>query len=373
MQTAFSILRRIFVNRFYLRNTGFFLLLFYLLFGVVDGGSLWLYHRGLMEGFLEHPGFLLLVLAAWLLYNLKCTGFMLKTWQLPEYSFLYATLGCVEKNKRRRWLLMLHAGMYLPVLIYAGIAAVVAFSHMWWGRGSIILIFNGMMCLLPVWLYEKKLQKADTAFFTGKLQQWLDRRFTKPVSLYYLFELLNRFPQRWLSVKLISALVLLLTFSLTGNASTDIRGVFIGVLLSVLLHTQLLFGHRIFEDQYLSFLRQLPFSLIRRYLQLLLTNIWLLLPELLLLAGRTWPMAGVGNTALIILAGISLLQLFRSLLYFPRLDPDKHIRWILGIAFAALFLVLGNYGWAMTVGVQLAALLIFCRRYGKYEPLPAVQ
>lgn len=74
MRSTTAILQKIFTAQFYIQNTGFFLVLFYLMFGVVDSSSLLSYHRSLMMGFLEGHSFLLLVLFLWTLYLLKCTG-----------------------------------------------------------------------------------------------------------------------------------------------------------------------------------------------------------------------------------------------------------------------------------------------------------
>lgn len=89
MRTTSAILGKIFTQRFYIQNTGFFLVLFYLLFGVVNSANLLAYHKGLMLGFLGNYTFLFLVLLLWTSYALKCVGFMLKTFQLQGLSLIH--------------------------------------------------------------------------------------------------------------------------------------------------------------------------------------------------------------------------------------------------------------------------------------------
>ena len=71
MRTTSAILNKILTQRFYIQNTGFFLVFFYLLFGVVNAGNLLNYHKALMLGFLGNNTFLLLAL---LLIHLSGAG-----------------------------------------------------------------------------------------------------------------------------------------------------------------------------------------------------------------------------------------------------------------------------------------------------------
>jgi hypothetical protein len=369
MGTAFNILTKVFTHRFYVRNTGFFLLLFYLLFGTVESSQLISYHRSLMEGFLFNRGFLFLVLGCWLGYNLKCVDYVLTTLSTRGYEFLYNTLGACNTGKRRGLLLCTQLSIYFPVLLYSGIAVVVAVYHKLYITVGIITVFNLLMCILPVWLYERKLRDADITLFSGYLNRWLNKHFSKPWSLYYLWELLTGKTRMLLVTKLLSGAVLLLTFGLMGKEEYDIRMVLLGILLCTIAHITVIFENRNFDDQQLLFVRNLPLSLTRKYLSTGWLYFLLFLPEYMLVVVNARPHLSPVYLTEVFLLAFSLLLLFRSLLYFATLDPDKHLRWVLLIAFVLLFMILARWQLLAIVLLQVAAIWIFFKKYPEYEPV----
>ncbi|HEU4553137.1 MAG TPA: hypothetical protein VFS25_09890 [Chitinophaga sp.] len=361
-----KVLSKIFIQRFYARNTGFFLLLFYLLFGIVPGGQLLLYHYSLMMGIVSTGGFLLIALGVWLLYNLKCMWHMLGTINAQEYSFLYQTIGTVNTVRQRRSWLVVHIGIYAPALIYSLIAAVLAGFNGYYMALAVLLVFNALMCGLPVLLYSRLIQRPGAVLFYHKWIQWFNRRVHKPLPLYYIYELAASRTRRLLIVKVLSYLILMATFSLMDEY--DVRVALTGLLIALLLHSVLVFEHRHFDDQYLAFTRHLPIPLWKRYATLCITYGCLLLPEFALLTVHTlrynswhWLLLGA--------FGASVLPLFRCLLYFPRLDQDKYLRWVFLIFCALLFMTLGYlYAWAVLC-TQALAFALFAGRYYRYEPM----
>ncbi|SIO01654.1 hypothetical protein [Chitinophaga niabensis] len=370
MRTTIEILQKIFTQRFYIQNTGFFLVLFYLLFGVVDGGNLISYHTSLMLGFLGSYTFLLIVLLLWGLYGLKCVGFILKTFQLQGYEFLYPTMGSIDKPMRRRIWLLLHTAIYMPVLVYAGIAAGVGIVHGHYLPVAMIVVFNVVMCIWPLLLYERKLHQPDVLFFTGHLQRWLNKHFTKPPLLFFLYELFTNYPRRIFSVKLFSAGVLWLTFFLLAQMDFDIRGLQLGIILSVLLHMQLMLHHRSFDDTYLNFVQQLPVPLWRHYIRVTGIYALLYLPEMVMIVVNAYGKTSLPGLLTCFVVAVSLLVLFRCLLYFSKIDAEIHLRYVLLISFVVLFMILGKYEWPAVLLLQAAAAIVFLAKYRTYEPLP---
>lgn len=367
MSAVSRILSKIFIGRFYIRNTGFFLLLFYLLFGVVDGGQLPRYHYTLLLGIVGSVHLLLLALLLWLLYNLKCMAYVLKTVTAKEYSFLYATLGSLQGPRKRYAWALVQAGIYAPVLIYSGIAVVVACFNGYYGAAVSIVCFNGLMCALPLWVYDRQVRHPGRRLFFVRWQHWLNRRFRKPFPLYYIYELLLNNMRMLAGVKVVSALVLIFTFTLLRGEAYDVRAVLTGWLICLLIHSMLVFDHRRFEDRFLAFARNLPVPLYRRYIGLAVTYTCLLLPEYGLLLAHT-PLLQIWDILLFMAFGGSLLLLFHGILLFPRLDQDKYLRWVLALFCVLLFLVLGYLYWPAVTGMQLIAACLFAGRYYRYEP-----
>lgn len=369
MRSTTAILNKIFTRRFYIQNTGFFLVLFYLLFGVVNGSNLISYHRSLIMGFLESYSFLFLVLLLWTSYALKCAGFMLKTFQLQGFEFLFSTMGSIPKRERRVIWFRLHTGIYMPVLVYAAVALLMAILHHYYIPAVLIVLVNIANCIWPLALYERKLEQPDIIFFTGHLQRWLNRRFTKPPVLYFLYELFTNFPRRIVSIKLFSAAVLWLTFTIMAQGGYfDLRGLQLGVLVCVLTHLQLMIHHRAFDDTYLNFMENLPISLPVHYLRQFGVYLILFLPEMVIITVNAYTKTSFPGLITVFCTALSLLLLFRCLLYFPRMNPEVHVRYTMLTSFIVLFMILGHYEWLAILLLQIAAAVIFFRKYRSYEP-----
>jgi len=333
----------------------------------VQGGQLITYHYGLLLGIVSNTGGLLLGLSLWLLYNFKCVWYILATLNNEEFAFLYQSLGSIDGARQRRIWLSVHAGIYAPVLLYGSLAVVVAVTKQYYAAAIILAMFNVLMCYGPVWIYYYLLQHPGAEFFYHRWQQWLHRHFHKPLPLFYVYELATRRTRSLLVLKIFSCVVLLATFSLMKENAYDVRAVLTGMLIAALLHTIVVFDHRHFEDQFLVFTRALPLPLWKRYGALGITYGVLLLPELGLLMIHTFPHSS-WHWLLIILFAISVLLMFRCLLYFPRLDQDKYLRWVFIIFCVLLFMILGHlYTWAILL-LQGVAFTLFALRYYRYEP-----
>ena len=369
MRTTSAILSKIFTRRFYIDNTGFFLVLFYALFGVVNGANLINYNKALMLGFLGNYSFLFLVLLLWTAYVLKCTGFILKTFQLPGYDFLFSTMGSIDKPARIRTWFLLHTGIYMPVLVYAGIALLVAIQQHYYIPAAIIVVLNIANCIWPLTLYERKLAQPDIIFFTGHLQRWINRHFTKPPVLFFLYELFTNFPRRIVSTKLFSAAILWLTFLvMTRGEYFDLRGLQLGVMVSVLAHMQLMVHHRAFDDTYLNFMENLPVSLFTHYLRLIGVYVIMFLPEMIIITVNAYTKTSAVGLITVFCTALSLLILFRSMLFFPKMNPEVHVRYTMLTSFIVLFMILGHYEWPAILLLQAASAIIFFKKYRSYEP-----
>jgi hypothetical protein len=362
-------LSKIFTTRYYTQNAAFFFLIFYFFFGIVPGGQLLSYHYTLIKAIVSNTQFLLLVSGIWLLYNLKCMAYIEKTLAAKESTFLYGTLGILEGSRKWRTLFQLHFSIYAPVFVYSCITFIAACNLHFFISAVIILLFNILMTVLPLFSYDYKIKHPGLTTFFAKWQEWLNRKFRKPLWMFYIYELLNGNIKALAITKLIGAAILLITCSLMGT-EYDTRYLLVGLLINLLAHSVLVFNHRLFDDLYLSLIPHLPIPLWKRYLQTGATYLLLLSPEILLLFLK----AGPKDLPLFIITGVSMLMLLRSLLYFPTLDQDKYFRWVSLTIVGVLFLSLAHLYWYAVVLLQLMAFGIFYYRYYRYEaPLQEVQ
>jgi hypothetical protein len=249
------------------------------------------------------------------------------------------------------------------------IAVVAACNLHFYGSAVIILLFNIAMTILPLFSYDHKIKHPGLTPLFASWQEWLNRRFRKPLWMFYIYELLNGNIKALALTKFAGAAILLITCSLMGN-DYDTRYVLVGLLINLLAHSVLVFNHRRFDDLYLSLVPHLPIPLWKRYLQTGVTYLLLLLPEFVLLFLKTGP----ADLLLFITLGVSVLMFLRSLLYFPSLDQDKYFRWVFVAITGVLFLSLAHLYWYAVVLLQLISFGMFYYRYYRYEaPLQEVQ
>jgi hypothetical protein len=360
-------LSKIFTGSFYAKNAAFFFLLFYFFFGVVPGDMLLSYHTAMIKGFMGNVDFLLLVMTVWLAYNAKCVLFVLKTLSGRESLFLYDTLGVLDGNEKWLTWYRLHFSMYLPVLVYSLPAILIGWKDNHTGAVVSVVIFQLLMTVLPLPVYNRKIQRPGTTGAFIRWQQALNRRIRKPAWAYYVYELLNgRFRSLFIT-KALTACIIIATYSLM-EPPYELRFMLVGLLLVILAHTVLIFNHRQFDDLKLSLLPQLPLPLWKRYAHTALGYFVLLLPEFIFLAVRTYKVAGPSDQLLFICISVSMLLLWRKLLYFSKLDQDKYFRWVLISIVIALFMILAYWYWYLVIALQLLAFAIFSMRYYRYEP-----
>ncbi|PUZ30274.1 hypothetical protein DCM91_02020 [Chitinophaga costaii] len=358
-----------FIHRYYVRNTAFFLVVFYLLFGTVQGGGLPRFHYGIIKGFLTSYDFLLMMLAIWGAYALKCVSFVLKTMALPHYALVYETWGVLPLARQRRIAAWIQVSIYAPVLVYNGVAAVIALREGYILPVIITGVFNMVVCLVAVLLYSRRLLHADLEAATPRWLRWLNGHWRKPSWLYYPFELVIRQPRMVWTTKAASFAILMLTFHFMEDARFDPRALMLGVLVMVLLHSIIIFRYRYFEDLYLTFMRNLPIPIARRYGQLWLTYAVLLLPEFILLGVHTARVGAFLDMWMVVSYSIALCMLLHSLLLYPRLGEEGYTRWVFGIFFIVLFMVLGHQTLCCLVLLLVATILVFVRQFPRYEPL----
>lgn len=205
MKIILSILQKTIVNHFYKVNTGFFLFIFFVLFGLPYNVST--FHLSIIHSIIQSPIILLIVLALWLLYNFKCMDYTVKQLQEPQQNFLYC-LHAISMKNLVTYFLYAQGMMYMPVLLYAIAIIIVA-----WNAGEFyvianIIFFNAAILFPTAYLYALVLQRR---FFAKRfvLFPGFHFRIRKHFFSVPLFFLINNRKQMLLVTKFFSLLLLL--------------------------------------------------------------------------------------------------------------------------------------------------------------------
>src|SRR6478672_10353595 len=115
MKNTRNVLLKTLVRTFYMQHAGLLLFVFYIFFGVVNGGELLYYHLSMVRAVLDSGTLFLIVVAIWLLYTGKALFFFRSQLMKEELNFLFL-LENFSDSKKRKELLIIQALTMLPVL-----------------------------------------------------------------------------------------------------------------------------------------------------------------------------------------------------------------------------------------------------------------
>jgi hypothetical protein len=365
MKIIAKILQSVLVNHFYKLNAGFFIFLFFALFGVVRGGQLIEFHLGLIQAILGGPLFLLIIVIIWGLYTLKCINYITKRLMEPGLIFL-SCLNRLPKKQVWRWMCFVHFEVYFPVISYVIIIISVAFKAHQYQQALIILLANLVFFFAAVQVYFKCLQLHSSETFLGRFKfptLWV----RKPYFLYPLFFIWEERKWMLLLTKLFTLVYLYGFIQFYEPYRYDIRPILLSVLLIIAAHATIIFQIRSYESEFLLFSRNLPISIWKRFGQMISLYFVLLLPELLFI-WKGYPLHfNLVDFSQILFMVLSLPAFFHAILYTSIMNGDEYMKIVFAILTAVFFLILYDFGILLFVFVALLALVFFYFHYYEFE------
>lgn len=359
-----KLLFNILVSQFYKLNSGFFLFIFLVLFGIVEPGQIVSYHLGLMQLVLYSVAGMGLAMATWMYYGYKCVSFVLAGLEKQENSFLINLQG-LSASKQGLVLFCCQILIYLPILAYTGIAVSLGFQTGQVARATIILVFQTLICLGSAYLYYRKINGFHKKRVTFKLFQPNNVQLLKPFILFPVCHILYERKFVWLVLKAFSSFVFYLVFVL-HRADFSLGYFRLLFLITILAHSMLVFYCFEFVEKKMAFTRNLPVSRNYRLLTYVVTYLIILLPEFcwmfLYAAGiMSWP-----EILLTYCAGIGQLLLLTALLYLPKMQLERFAWVICLIYFLSAILLSTSIAAILLVEVGVA-LLVFYRSYYRFQ------
>jgi hypothetical protein len=364
-QPLTHILNRIFVRGFYQAHAGLFLFFFLVMVGAVEPGQLLGYHKTLMLAFISSPLMLLVVFAVWLLYTVKCWHYIIAQITSPTQHFLfYSVSSFARKNQLQSWFII-QLSILLPVILYGLIAVGVGITYHLYLIPIIIVAYLVLLTATSAWLYTKVINRLVDNGNAPLLLRWVSG-WKKPFFSLYIYQVLNRLKIPYTITKVLSWLIVTGVFQLFNDVSTDARVAGIAVLAIAVAHAVLVFEGQRFEQTYLSFARNYPYSYAQRYGYLLLTYLLLLLPESVWLFSRF----NLLLTIQLLLMALSMLMLLHTLIYYIGLNMDRYLQWVMGLFILLFWVLMFKLMPVLIIGNVVVSFLIFYRHY--YRDMPVV-
>ncbi|MEP7129416.1 MAG: hypothetical protein ABI729_11130 [Chitinophagales bacterium] len=350
---------------FYQRNAGLFLFIFIIMFGIIPGSLLLNYHLTLIYAMLGSWIFMLTVSGVWLLYALKCFQFIIKTIAEPRQQFLYITAALPKKNQFNA-LLLTQFFIYLPVLVYGCIVAVVGIFSGEFAAAAYVIAFHLIVCLLSVWYYVRKINRPDPAqtFF---LHSVFRIRFKQPFPMFFISQLLNEMKVIFVVTKFFSAIIIIAFLNGFFIDTYDSRVVMLGFMAGLTAHCVMVFEFRKFEESMVGFYRNLPVITVQRWLNFAFIYFLILLPEWIIFGFAIPDRLHVGDTWWLPFFGTGMLITYHCLLYKPPLDMEKYLQWVFGLFAVFFFLLLYKLYLLIILMLLACSCYYFFRWYYRFE------
>ena len=135
------------------------------------------------------------------------------------------------------------------------------------------------------------------------------------------------------------------------------------VLCIILAHTVLIYDFFNFEDTFLKFARNLPYSRIKIFANYALLYVMLLLPENFYIFLNFEFL----EATFLILLGLTTALLFYSLLYCIGLNMSKFIKWLFASSLLMFLTVMFNVFWILIPINLIFSFVVIYKRYYRME------
>ncbi len=363
MNSTTNILQRSIVAPYYRRNSGFFLFIFFLLFGLYPNFKQTMeLHYVFINGISSSLDFFFIAFLVWLLYSFKTIHFFNGCVKNKGYNFLQH-LNAVSTCKRFFQLLFVELLLLAPVVCYGLAVIIIAFINHHFAGGVAVLCTLLFLCTFTTVIAFFLLQKTKGAAF-----KIASPSFHLPGNLFsfllkYIF-----------NEQIVVLLVLkLITFScLYFFAKTDAqvfedRMLWLLYLTSLVGHSIIIYRNQHFMETNMSFYRNLPVKPMATLLSLLGVYIIVLLPEIWALKGVAIEQHAVMNYVWMILTGPAMLLLLHCLLYTEDMKMEGFLQLLFGVWIVMMFFSLSSNRWLLPLICLGMALFIFFTNYYRYE------
>jgi hypothetical protein len=360
MKIIFNIYWKIFVLPFFQRNTGLFLFLFVVLFGVAQNPKL--YHIQLMQSILSSNITLFVVIIFWLLYGIKTVFFIVNTLQEPANSFLI-NMQMVNPKITKAIHILVQLLLLAPILIYAIIVSMYGFTIGHTFPAIIILVFIALLVCITSFI------SYTTAVGRGVSISLPSFPITYPKHFYLLlvwYHLLQK-KIRLFTIKLLSFTALFIPV-VWNNGHADLSDFVLFLHVSVAAHAIIIFDNVQYLNTAFPLLRNMPISRFKIYALHLITCMVLLLPEAAILLYHV-PKTNLGVHAIsIIFFMAGQLVFITSIAYEKNLSQQEHTAAVAFVCIGLLFLLPHGSFWVIGLSLLAAGFLLFHSIYYKYEP-----
>jgi hypothetical protein len=276
-----------------------------------------------------------------LLFFLICFGYSLKSIQyisaqlaLKQNEFLYYSCSSLTKFQQYKGWFAVQSNILFPLWIYAVFATIIGISYGHYIIPSLIILYLFILTAMSTFIY---LRIVNSLLDLNKqtLLMRLIKDWTKPFFLLYTFYLFDKHKLAYLITKIASWIFMIGMVSLFSDQKHETIILTTIILFIVTTHCILIYNEYRFTETSLYFSHNFPFSKHRLFIGYSANYLVLMLPELLWFITNYKFIVVIG----IVCFGLSLVLLFRSVMYLLGLDI-KRFMFVVFLLFNLFFLAI---------------------------------
>jgi hypothetical protein len=300
-----------------------------------------------------------------LVYFVVCFGYALKSLQFTaaqlsqrNNEFLYYSSSSLNKFQQFICWFIVQFNIMLPLWIYAIFAALIGINYGYYLAPACLLTYLFILTSAITLVYLRIVNSMIDVNRNSKLMSLL-KSWKKPFFLLYTFCVFNKLKLTYIITKIFSWIFILGMVSLFSTQTNDIIIPGIVMLVLVTTHSILIYNDYKFTETYLYFSHNFPYAKIKLFVGFSANYLLLMLPELVWFSTKYALPCVVGLVCL----GLSILLLFRSLLYWFGLDMKRFL-FAVFLLFNLFFLALiYRLVWYLPIVNILLAYLLFIKNY----------
>jgi hypothetical protein len=360
-------LKKIFVDGFYRTHAGmlvfiFVILISYCLFintlGTVRPDQIDFWQFFFTVSLVSNPLILTFYLLGSSLYAYKSLKYVLNQLALPHQQFLYYSFSSSTKKQQFLAWCAVQTYIFIPVLCYTLYATAIGLVFGFYLISIGILLFQVLLIMASAYICLKE----SNRLIEANKPDWLiriSRKWNKPVFLLYTFQVFNQSKLAYLLTKLLSWVLILSVFVVFTDLKDNPSLLMLITSCIVVAHVVLIYQEKIFNDRYLSFLPNFPFTKGKVFFSFSLNYLVLLLPEICWLLRSFGVLSSLGLIAF----AFSAILLFRSLLLLNAIQIKGFLIRIFCLFFLFYIFIMFGLGLTLIPLNIIAAWMLFNRNY----------
>lgn len=360
---------RLVVLGFFRRNYYVFLILFFLLFGLVYP-PLFFFSEVFAKMIFGAPSVLVGIVLLSLAYTFW-TGWVLGRLPHKAENQYVRVIRARGNRAMRGWALWISLGVQSPLFLFLGTHAVHGLIMEDYGSYLLLgTIFLGW--LIPSFLLVRSMD----GYRNSLVERWPLKlplgRVTRNLPILYLAHLFRQHRLVILFTKLLSITLIIGVLELFLSEPSQGQVLHLPFLLLIVFHSLIPYWIFKAEDKRMPWVRTLPISLSRRFMQMASVYVLLALPETLILLNYVINFGYSPLALLDLLVGFSgILLLLHALLYTARTDLLSYTKGVFGIFFL-LFIALLFKATLLAIGIVLTLLsaIVYFNSYYQWDPRP---